>query len=126
MTIIYNLIRVVTVAAHLLLVGSCFSAPSIQERLSNTIEYVENVESMTTEEWEAVKEEYFMTVDEFRANVDSYTEEERHQIYAQIGKMNGIIAKREAGQAIGRFNEILESLPSMIDGFVEGLTGGEY
>lgn len=125
MTNIYNLVRAVAVTVLLFFAESCFFAPSVAERLSDTIEYVESAESMTTEEWEVIKEEYYMTVDEFRANIDSYTEKEKQEIYGLIGKMNGIIAKREAGQAIGRFNEILESLPSMLDGFVEGITGGE-
>ena len=43
-----------------------------------------------------------------------------------MGKMNGIIAKREASKVMGRLNEIVESVPSLLDGFVEGLTGGEY
>lgn len=126
MTYIYKLVRAVAVTALLFFAVSCFFAPSVQQRLSDTIEYVENAESIPAEEWESIKEEYYMTVDEFRANLDSYSEEEKQEIYVLIGKMNGIIAKREAGRAVGRLNEILESLPSVLDGFVEGLTGGEY
>lgn len=108
----------------ILAVASCVSQ-SLVERLKDLVEYAENVEGIPDEEWESIKQDFYMTVDEFRVNLDTYTTEEKAEAYELIGKMNGIIAKREAGQAIGRFNEILESLPSMLDGFVEGITGGE-
>ena len=104
---------------------SCVSNISLSARLTDIIEHVETSESISDEEWEYIKEDYYLLVDEFKANISTYTEEEKSQIYEQIGKMSGIIAKREAGQTIGRFNEVLESLPSMLDGFLEGITGGE-
>lgn len=104
---------------------SCVSNVSLSARLADILEYVETSESISDEEWEYIKEDYYLLVDEFKANISTYTEEEKSQIYEQIGKMSGIIAKREAGQTIGRFNEVLESLPSMLDGFLEGITDGE-
>lgn len=112
--------------AAFLSLSSCVSVLPLPARMSNVVEYVDATESMSDEEWEYVKEEYYLLTDEFRANISSYTEEEKQEVYALMGKMNGIIAKREASKAMGRLNEIVESVPSLLDGFVEGLTGGEY
>jgi hypothetical protein len=86
---------------------------------------VEYSDVITDEEWIGILEEYNTIVDEFNQNLDLYTEEEKQEVYKLIGKMNGIIAKREAEKAVGRLNDVIESLPSMLDGFVEGITGGE-
>lgn len=112
--------------AAFLSLSSCVSVLPLPARMSNVVEYVDATESMSDEEWEYVKEEYYLLTDEFRANISSYTEEEKQEVYALMGKMNGIIAKREASKVMGRLNEIVESVPSLLDGFVEGLTGGEY
>ena len=112
--------------AAFLSLSSCVSVLPLPARMSNVVEYVDATESMSDEEWEYVKEEYYLLTDEFRANISSYTEEEKQEVYALMGKMNGIIAKREASKVMGRLNEIVESVPSLLDGFVEGLTDGEY
>lgn len=115
-----------SVLSGLVLLGasvSCsFSAP-LSERLADVVEYAANTQTMSDEEWEYVKEDYYLLTDEFRANLSTYTEEEKQQMYELMGKMNGLIAKREAGKFMDGLNELSNSLPSMIEGFVQGVTG---
>lgn len=122
---ICNFTRAVSMTVLLFFAVSCFFSPSVSEQLTSIIEEVEYSDVITDEEWIGILEEYNTIVDEFNENLDLYTEEEKQEVYKLIGKMNGIIAKREAEKAVGRLNDVIESLPSMLDGFVEGITGGE-
>lgn len=116
-----KLFSVLMAAFLILAVASCVSQ-SLVERLKDLVEYAENVEGIPDEEWESIKQDFYMTVDEFRVNLDTYTTEEKAEAYELIGKMNGLIAKREATKAAGDIANFIESLPSVIDGFVEGFT----
>ena len=112
------LLNVLLVAA--MTTVSCVSSIPLSTRLSNVIEQVETSEYISDEEWEEIKEEYFMLVDEFRVNIDIYTEEERTEIYEQIGRMNGVLVKREANSIVSSLKELNNSLPSIVQGFMEG------
>ena len=116
-----KLFSVLMAAFLILAVASCVSQ-SLVERLKDLVEYAENVEGIPDEEWESIKQDFYMAVDEFRVNLESYSEEERTQAYELIGRMNGIIAKREATETVGDIANFIESLPSIINGFVEGFT----
>lgn len=116
---ISKLFKVLIAAVMISTVASCVS-PSVVDRLTALVEYSESVEGIPDEEWESIKQDFYMAVDEFRVNLESYSEEERTQIYELIGRMNGIIAKREATEAVGDITNFIESLPSIINGFVEG------
>lgn len=102
---------------------SCVFEAPLSERMADIVEYAENTPAISDEEWECVKEDYYLLADEFRANISSYTEMEKQEIYELMGKMNGIIAKRNTGKFIDGLNEFSTSLPSLIEGFVQGITG---
>lgn len=102
---------------------SCSFVAPLPQRLSDVVEYAENNQAISDEEWEYVKEDYYLLTDEFRANLSTFTEEEKQDMYELMGKMNGIIAKREANKFMNGLNELSNSLPSIIEGFVQGFTG---
>lgn len=108
--------------ALILSVSCSFSAP-LSVRLADVVQYAENIQNISDEEWEAVKEDYFLLTEEFRANVSAFTEEEKQEIYHLMGRMNGLMAKREMGERMNEIYEISNSLPSLIEGFVQGLSG---
>lgn len=108
--------------ALILSVSCSFSAP-LSVRLADVVQYAENIQNISDEEWEAVKEDYFLLTEEFRANVSAFTEEEKQEIYHLMGRMNGLMAKRETGERMNEIYEISNSLPSLIEGFVQGLSG---
>lgn len=110
------------VVASFLATSCVFSAP-LSVRLSDVVEYAENSQSVSDEEWELIKEDYFLLTEEFRANLSTYTDEEKQVVYELMGRMNGLIAKRGAGRFMEGLNELSTSLPAMIEGFVQGLTG---
>lgn len=102
---------------------SCSFVAPLPQRLSDVVEYAENNQAISDEEWEYVKEDYYLLTDEFRANLSTFTDEEKQDVYELMGKMNGIIAKREANKIMNGLNELSNSLPSIIEGFVQGFTG---
>lgn len=99
---------------------SCVSNVSLSARLADILEYVESSESISDEEWEYIKEDYYLIVDEFKATHSAYSEEEKSLIYEQIGKMNGLLAKREAGSIVEAIEEFNNSIPSIVQGFIDG------
>lgn len=107
----------------LILSVSCAFVAPLPQRLSDVVEYAENNQAISDEEWEYVKEDYYLLTDEFRANLSTFTDEEKQDVYELMGKMNGIIAKREANKIMNGLNELSNSLPSIIEGFVQGFTG---
>ena len=107
----------------LILSVSCAFVTPLPQRLSDVVEYAENNQAISDEEWEYVKEDYYLLTDEFRANLSTFTDEEKQDVYELMGKMNGIIAKREANKIMNGLNELSNSLPSIIEGFVQGFTG---
>ena len=102
---------------------SCSFVAPLPQRLSDVVEYAENNQAISDEEWEYVKEDYYLLTEEFRANLSTFTDEEKQDVYELMGKMNGIIAKREANKIMNGLNELSNSLPSIIEGFVQGFTG---
>ena len=107
----------------LILSVSCAFVAPLPQRLSDVVEYAENNQAISDEEWEYVKEDYYLLTEEFRANLSTFTDEEKQDVYELMGKMNGIIAKREANKIMNGLNELSNSLPSIIEGFVQGFTG---
>ena len=107
----------------LILTLSCTFATPLPQRLADVVEYAENNKSMSDDEWEYVKEDFYLLTDEFRANLNTYTEEEKQTVYELMGKMNGLIAKRETNKFMDGLNELSSSIPALIDGFVQGITG---
>ena len=102
---------------------SCSFVAPLPQRLSDVVEYAENNQAISDEEWEYVKEDYYLLTEDFRANLSTFTDEEKQDVYELMGKMNGIIAKREANKIMNGLNELSNSLPSIIEGFVQGFTG---
>lgn len=102
---------------------SCTFVAPLPQRLSDVVEYAENNQSISDEEWEYVKEDFYLLTEEFRANLSTFTDEQKQEVYELMGKMNGIIAKRETNKIVNGINELSNSLPSIIDGFVQGFTG---
>lgn len=100
---------------------SCLTNVPLSSKLAAIVEFVEETPNISDEEWELLKEDYYMIAGEFKANVNSYDDAEKQEMYHLIGKMNGFIAKREAHNAIGGILELGNSVPSIIDGFLEGL-----
>ncbi len=106
-----------------LAVLSCVSNLPMSARMQNILDTAECSAGMSDEEWDILIDEYYTLSEEFRANLSSYTPEEKQEIYQKIGKINGIITKREASRIMDTVTEIGNSLPALLDGFVSGLTG---
>ena len=61
-------------------VSAC-ADPPISERMSSLAEYCENMDSFQEDDLDAVKDEYEMLLGEFRANLASYSQEEKASVY---------------------------------------------
>lgn len=104
---------------------SCQTNVSLPSKLAAIVEFVEETPNIPDEEWELLKEDYYMITSEFRANVTSYDDAEKQEMCRLIGKMNGLIVKREAHSVIDGILELGNSIPSVLDGFLEGLNKSE-
>lgn len=100
---------------------SCMTSIPLSSKLAAIVEYAEETPDMPEDDWELLKEDYYMLTGEFRANLNSYDDAEKQEIYHLIGKMNGLIAKREARGVIDGILELGNSVPSIVDGFLQGL-----
>lgn len=111
-------LRTAILSCLALLAVSCVK--SLPSRLDELVEYVQNSEALTEEDWQIVEDELYMISEEFKANLNSYSEEEKKDIYAKIGKLNGVIARNSANDFIDSIKELGNSLPSAIEGFING------
>ena len=84
--------------------------------------YVDNVEescdNWTETEWEMSKERYRQLLNEYEANYEHLTPEERETINKAIGRYNGILMKKGIEKVDESINGFIDRLPSLLDGFM--------
>ena len=107
-------------ACTLFMAWAC-SSPTLPERMNSLAEYCVGVDSFTDEELDAVKDEYNMLLEEFKANINDYSSEERQQVFADISRINGVLTREAASRATGILGDGLRSLPDILGGFASGL-----
>ena len=84
--------------------------------------YVDNVEescdNWTETEWEMSKERYRQLLNEYEANYENLTPEERETINKAIGRYNGILMKKGIENLDQSIKKFVDRLPSMFEGFM--------
>ena len=84
--------------------------------------YVDDVEEScddwTDTEWEMSKEKYRQLLNEYEANYENLTPEEKEAINKAIGRYNGILMKKGIENLDQSIKKIVDRLPSMFEGFM--------
>ena len=108
----------------LLLLTSCDKK---QIAIDNLRDFVEKVEkkapSYTSDDWDKVDAEYKEIISDI--NKYQYTDEEKKQISKMTGKYAGIKTKYSVNQFIEGIGDAVKEIRSTIEGFKDGLAGGE-
>ena len=103
------LLFVITIAAD---------ATSLSAKMNRYLDTIENVCSeWTKKDWNLSKSEYKAFVEEYKANRDTYSQEEKEAINIAIGRYNGLLIKHgmeDLGESIKDFGE---RIPSFLEGF---------
>ena len=103
------------------MVLSC--TPSNQRSIDRLNVHIENVEknykTYSSEDWELANMEFEAIVAQIEANYDTMTIEEREIAMKAIGRYYGLAAKQGLEDATKEIQNIFESLPSLIDGFMD-------
>ena len=90
--------------------------------------YVDNVEescdNWTETEWEMSKERYRQLLNEYEANYENLTPEERETINKAIGRYNGILMKKGIENLDQSIKKFVDRLPSMFEGFMSAFEEG--
>ena len=101
----------------MLFLTSCEIPTSV--KFDNYVDRVEeNCDSWTEEEWEMSKEKYSQLLEEYEANYENLTPEERDAINKAIGRYNGILMKQGIKKVDKSINDFIERLPSLFEGFM--------
>ena len=66
-------------------------------------------------------EEYKVMVSQFKEEVGGYSDKEKESIYQSIGRINGILAKRNIYSSLKDIGDFLNSIPDIVEGFFDGL-----
>lgn len=89
-------------------------------------EYVTQAESnckyWTEADWELSQEEYNLLLQEYEENYSKLTQEEKDAINRAIGRYNGLLVKQGIESAAGALQELGESIPSLIEGFMSAFS----
>ena len=97
--------------------------PSYKRSIDLLNAHIENVEkncdSYSSEDWELANMEFEAIVAQIEANYDTMTTEEREIAMKAIGRYYGLATKRGIENAAHEIQKIFESLPSLIDGFMD-------
>lgn len=107
----------------LLFICSCDKKQSAIDHLSDFVEKVEKkAPEYTEDDWEQANKEY----EELIAEIGKYeySGEETKQIAEMKGKFAGIKAKSSVNKFIDGIDKAAKEVKGVIDGFTEGLTGG--
>ena len=103
------------------MVLSC--TPSNQRSIDRLNAHIENVEknykTYSSEDWEQANLEFEAIVAQLEENYETMTIEEREVALKAIGRYYGLAAKQGFEDAAQEFQKIYESLPSLIDGFMD-------
>ncbi len=101
----------------MLFLTSCEIPTSV--KFDNYIERVEEkCDEWTEEEWEVSKEKYRQLLEEYEANYDKMSQEERDAINKAIGRYNGILVKKGIEKVDESINDFIDRLPSLFEGFM--------
>ncbi len=88
-------------------------------KFDNYVDKVEeNCENWTEEDWEISKEKYHDLLEEYEANYENMTPEERDAINKAIGRYNGILVKKGLKKVDESINDFIDRLPSLFEGFM--------
>ncbi len=109
-----NLIMILFV---MLFLTSCEIPTSV--KFDNYVDRVEeNCDSWTEEEWQISREKYYELLEEYEANYENMTQEERDVINKAIGRYNGILVKKGLDKVDESVKGFIEKLPSLFEGFM--------
>ena len=101
----------------ILLLASC-EVPTVT-KFDNYVDRVENnCDEWTEEEWEISKEKYRQLLNEYEANYDNMTPEERGTVNKAIGRYNGILLKKGIKNLDESVSDFMDRLPSLFEGFM--------
>ena len=101
----------------MLFLTSCEIPTSV--KFDNYVDRVEeNCDSWTEEEWEMSKDKYSQLLEEYEANYENLTPEERDAINKAIGRYNGILMKQGIKKVDKSINDFIDRLPSLFEGFM--------
>ena len=78
-----------------------------------------NYKAYSIEDWEQANLEFEAIVAQLEENYEAMTIEERDAALKAIGRYYGLAAKQGFEDAAQEFQKIYESLPSLIDGFMD-------
>lgn len=114
-------INIILMALFAVMVLSC--SPSNKksiDRLNAHIEKVEkNYETYSSEDWELANLEFEAIVAQLEENYETMTSEERDIALKAIGRYYGLAAEQGLEEVAYEIQKIYESLPSLIDGFMD-------
>ncbi len=77
-----------------------------------------NYENWTEEDWQLSQQEYELLLQEYEANYDQLTQEERDAINKAIGRYNGLLVKEGLDEFVTNIKELGEQIPSLLEGFM--------
>ena len=101
----------------MLFLTSCEIPTSV--KFDNYVDRVEeNCDSWTEEEWQISKEKYHDLLEEYEANYENMTQEERDVINKAIGRYNGILVRKGLEKVDESVKGFIEKLPSLFEGFM--------
>ena len=101
----------------MLFLTSCEVPTSV--KFDNYVDRVEeNCDNWTEEEWEMSKEKYRQLLEEYEANYENMTQEERDAINKAIGRYNGILVRKGLEKVDESINGFVDRLPSLFEGFM--------
>ncbi len=110
-------LNLVIILFVMLLLTSCEIPTSI--KFENHHKRVENnSDNWTDEDWEMSKERYHQLLEEYEANYDKMTPEERETVNKAIGRYNGFLMKKGMKKVDESINEFIDRIPSLFDGFM--------
>ena len=91
----------------------------ISSKFENHIDKVENnCENWTDEDWELSREQYLILLEEYEANYDKLTQEEKDVINKAIGRYNGILVKKGIEKIDESITDFIDRIPSLFEGFM--------
>lgn len=111
---------------------SCANSSNLPRRIDDFVDQTEaSADAMTYEDWELTTQQYEALLEEFAENFDTYTPEERQQVYEAVGRYNGLLVKQgltefqiQANQFMDSLNKIIDELPNALEGLIEGFRNG--
>ena len=110
-------LNIIIVLFMMLFLTSC--EKPISSKFENHIDKVENnCENWTDEDWEISREQYLILLEEYEANYDKLTQEEKDVINKAIGRYNGILVKKGIEKIDESITDFIDRIPSLFEGFM--------